>query len=115
MSIRQKLSNIRSNFIRKFQDIGRVRRIRREEKERKKLKNNFLKITLEKYQHIPAQLFAKSYADIIVGIVEYIDVRVDSFERYARPLGIETLKEWQIMVAIWNGYYDQIKSLLIEE
>lgn len=60
-----------------------------------------------KYAHIsPFITDRPQYAKILMGAyggATYEHDMIEGFERYGVPLGFSELKEWQLMIAIWNN------------
>lgn len=60
-----------------------------------------------KYAHISPFIAERvEYAKILMGVysgADYESHMIDGFERYGIPLGFSDLKEWQLMIAIWNN------------
>ena len=60
-----------------------------------------------KYSHIsPFIVDRPEYAKILMGVYsgsDYESHMIDGFERYGIPLGFSELKDWQLMIAIWNN------------
>lgn len=71
-----------------------------------------------KYSHIsPFIVDRDEYAKILMGIysgASYESDMIEGFERYGIPLGFSDLKEWQLMIAIWNNllsYVDWVEYI----
>lgn len=60
-----------------------------------------------KYSHIsPFIVDRPEFAKILMGIYsgsDYESHMIEGFERYGIPLGFSELKDWQLMIAIWNN------------
>lgn len=60
-----------------------------------------------KYAHISPFIAERDeYAKILMGVyagATYESDMIEGFERYGIPLGFSDLKEWQLMIAIWNN------------
>lgn len=60
-----------------------------------------------KYSYIsPFIVERPEFAKILMGVYsgsDYESHMIEGFERYGIPLGFSDLKEWQLMIAIWNN------------
>lgn len=65
-----------------------------------------------KYAYIsPFIVDRDEYARILMGAyggASYEHDMIDGFERYGVPLGFSDLKEWQLMIAIWNNLLGEV-------
>lgn len=60
-----------------------------------------------KYSHIsPFIVDRPEFAKILMGVYsgsDYESHMIEGFEHYGIPLGFSDLKDWQLMIAIWNN------------
>lgn len=64
-----------------------------------------------KYSHISPVIFGSEYAKILMGAyggAHYEHDMVEGFERYGVPLGFDNIKDWQLMLAIWNNLLNEV-------
>ena len=60
-----------------------------------------------KYSYIsPFIVDRPEFAKILMGVYsgsDYESHMIEGFERYGIPLGFDNIKDWQLMIAIWNN------------
>lgn len=97
--------NTLTNKLRKL--FGRKRQPDNDDREPKNPIGDVIDYYKRKYSNVsPFITDRPEYAKILMGVYQgtiYEQHMIEGFERYGVPLGFSDLKEWQLMVAIWNN------------